>query len=165
MSNLYNLSAEVAALKEKLEASDLDEQTIADTLEAESFDFENKVRALAYVIREFQAKEEALTCAIDEMVYRKQVMKNRVFNLKAYLLDCMQLAGVRKVEGVEFDVFIRKNPKSVDVQKSVLVPESFWKTPEPSPAILDKRAILEKLKAGEYVPGCRLVQTERVEIR
>lgn len=35
MTSLYNLSAEVAALKEKLEASDLDEQTIADTLEAE----------------------------------------------------------------------------------------------------------------------------------
>ena len=61
MSNLYKLSAEVAALKEKLEASDLDEQTIADTLEAESFDFEEKCKAVAYVIKEFAAKEELLT--------------------------------------------------------------------------------------------------------
>lgn len=165
MSNLYNLSAEVAALKEKLEASDLDEQTIADTLEAESFDFESKVRALAYVIREFQAKEEALTCAIDEMVYRKQVMKSRITGLQTYLLNCMLLAGVRKVEGVEFDVSIRKNPHAVKIVDYGLVPEAYWKIPEPAPAILDRKAMQKDLKDGKSIPGCQLEQTERVEIR
>ena len=165
MSNLYKLSAEVAAVKEKLEASDLDQQTIADTLEAESFDFEEKCKAVAYVIKEFQAKEEALTCAIDEMVYRKQVMKSRITGLQAYLLNCMQLASVRKVEGIEFDIFIRKNPPSVSVYDTGLVPETFWKIPEPAPARLDKKAILESLKEGKTVQGCELQQTERVEIR
>lgn len=165
MNNLYNLSAEVAALKEKLEASDLDPQTIADTLEAESFDFEEKCRATAYVIKEFQAKEEALTCAIDEMVYRKQVMKNRITGLKAYLLNCMQMANVRKVEGVEFDISIRKNPPSVSVYDTGLVPETFWKIPEPAPAILDKKALLKDLKDGKSIPGCQLEQSLRVEIR
>lgn len=165
MSNLYNLSAEVAALKEKLEASDLDRQTIADTLEAESFDFEEKCRATAYIIKEFQAKEDALTCAIDEMVYRKQVMKSKITGLQAYLLNCMQLASVRKVEGVEFDISIRKNPPSVSVYDTGLVPETFWKIPEPAPARLDKKAILESLKEGKDVPGCELSKTERIEIR
>lgn len=165
MSNLYNLSAEVAALKEKLEASDLDPQTIADTLEAESFDFEEKCRATAYVIKEFQAKEEALTCAIDEMVYRKKGMKNRITGLQAYLLDCMQLAGVRKVEGVEFDISIRKNPHAVKIIDSGLVPEAYWKIPEPAPAILDKKALLKDMKDGKSIPGCQLEQTERVEIK
>lgn len=165
MTSLYNLSAEVAALKEKLEASDLDEQTIADTLEAESFDFEEKCRATAYVIKEFQAKEEALTCAIDEMVYRKKGMKNRITGLQAYLLDCMQLAGVRKVEGVEFDISIRKNPHAVKIIDSGLVPKAYWKIPEPAPAILDKKALLKDMKDGKSIPGCQLEQTERVVIK
>lgn len=165
MTSLYNLSAEVAALKEKLEASDLDEQTIADTLEAESFDFEEKCRATAYVIKEFQAKEEALTCAIDEMVYRKKGMKNRITGLQAYLLDCMQLAGVRKVEGVEFDISIRKNPHAVQIIDDGLVPELYWKIPEPEPARLDKRRLLKDLKDGKSIPGCQLEHTERVVIK
>ena len=108
MTSLYNLSAEVAAVKEKLEASDLDEQTIADTLEAESFDFEEKCKAVAYVIKEFEAKEMALSDALEEMELRLHVIKNRIYSLKTYLLTCLQQAGVRKVEGVEFDISMKK---------------------------------------------------------
>ena len=78
MSNLYKLSTEVAVLKEKLENSDLDQQTIADTLEAESFDFEEKCKAVAYVIKEFEAKEMALSDALEEMELRLHVIKNRI---------------------------------------------------------------------------------------
>jgi hypothetical protein len=165
MSNLYNLSAEVAAIKEKLENSELDQQTIADTLEAESFDFEEKCKAVAYVIKEFKAKDEALIEALDEMELRRHAIKNKIYSLNHYLLTCLQRAGVKKVEGVEFDISVRKNPQSVDVFESGLIPESYWKTPEPSPAMLDKRAILKTLKEGVNIPGCRLVQTERVDIK
>ena len=165
MSNLYNLSAEVAALKEKLEASDLDEQTIADTLEAESFDFEEKCKAVAYVIKEFAAKEELLTGAIDEMVFRKNVIKNKVNSLQSYLLDCMKLAGVAKVPGVEFDISVRKNPPSVEVYESGLIPEQYWKVPEPAPATVNKKLVMEALKEGREIPGARISQTERVVIK
>ena len=165
MSSLYNLSAEVAALKEKLEASDLDAQTIADTLEAESFDFEEKCKAVAYVIKEFEAKEMALSDALEEMELRLHVIKNRIYSLKTYLLTCLQQAGVRKVEGVEFDISIKKNPPSVSVFNQNAIPEMFWKIPEPSPAKLDRKAILESLKKGKTVPGCELSKSERVEIK
>ena len=164
MSSLYKLSAEVAALKEKLENSDLDAQTIADTLEAESFDFEEKCKAIAYVIKEFEAKEMALSDAIEEMEHRERAIRNRVDHLKTYLQDSMIRAGKRKVEGVEFDVAIRKNPQSVDVFDHSLVPPDFWIKLEPTRAV-DKKGIRQKLQSGENVPGCRLVQTERIEIK
>lgn len=165
MSNLYNLSAEVAALKEKLEASDLDPQTIADTLEAESFDFEKKCRAVGYVVKEFESKIMSLEDAYDEMWQRKVRFENKRKSLLEYLQACMTIAGVKKVEGVEFDIAIRKNPHAVKIIDEGLVPETYWKIPEPAPAKLDKKSILKDLKDGKSVPGCQLEQTERVEIR
>ncbi len=165
MSNLYNLSAEVAALKEKLEASDLDQQTISDTLEAESFDFEEKCRAVGYVVKEFESKIMSLEEAYDEMWQRKVHFENKRKSLLEYLQTCMTIAGVRKIDGVEFDISIRKNPHAVKIIDSGLVPPSYWKIPEPAPAKLDKRSILNDLKIGKQIPGCELEQTERVEIK
>lgn len=165
MSNLYNLSAEVAAIKEKLENSELDQQTIADTLEAESFDFEEKCKAVAYVIKEFKAKDEALIEALDEMELRRHAIKNKIYSLNDYLLTCLQQAGVKKVEGVEFDISVRKNPQSVEVLQSGLIPSQYWRTPEPAPATLDKKTLLKDLREGRNIPGCQLKQTERVEIK
>lgn len=164
MTSLYNLSAEVAALKEKLEASDFDEQTIADTLEAESFDFEEKCRATAYVIKEFQASLQSMQRAIDEMCARQLQLQNKTKSLYSYLLDCMTLAGKKKIKGVEFDITVKRNPASVEIIDSGIIPERYWKVPEPAPAILDKRTLLKKLKEGENIPGCQLVQKERLEI-
>lgn len=165
MSNLYNLSAEVATLKEKLEASDLDAQTIADTLEAESFDFEEKCRAVGYVVKEFESKIASLETAYDEMWLRKVHFENKRKSLLEYLQACMTIANVKKVEGVEFDISIRKNPHAVKIVDSGLVPEAYWKIPEPAPAKLDKKSILKDLKDGKNVPGCQIEQTERVEIK
>ena len=165
MSNLYNLSAEVAALKEKLEASDLDAQTIADTLEAESFDFEEKCRAVGYVVKEFESKITSLEEAYDEMWQRKVHFENKRKSLLEYLQACMTIANVKKVEGVEFDISIRKNPHAVKIVDAGLVPESYWKIPEPAPAKLDKKSILKDLKDGKNVPGCQIEQTERVVIK
>lgn len=165
MSNLYKLSAEVAALKEKLEASDLDQQTIADTLEAESFDFEEKCKAVGYVVKEFESKIMSLEDAYDEMWQRKVRFENKRKSLLEYLQACMTIAGVRKVEGLEFDIVIKKNPHAVQIIDDGLVPEAYWKIPEPEPARLDKRRLLKDLKDGKNVPGCQLEQTERVEIK
>lgn len=163
--NLYNLSAEVAALKEKLEASDLDAQTIADTIEGESFDFEEKCRAVGYVVKEFESKIKALEEANAEMLARKVHFENRRKSLLEYLQTCMTIADVRKIEGLEFDISIRKNPHAVKIIDSGLVPETYWKMPEPAPAKLDKKTLLKDLKEGKSIPGCQLEQTERVEIR
>ena len=165
MSNLYKLSAEVAAVKEKLEASDLDQPTIADTLEAESFDFEEKCKAVGYVVKEFESKIMSLEDAYDEMWQRKVRFENKRKSLLEYLQACMTIAGVKKVEGVEFDIVIRKNPHAVKIIDEGLVPVSYWKIPEPAPARLDRKSILKDLKDGKSVPGCQLEQTERVEIR
>ena len=165
MSSLYNLSAEVAALKEKLEASDLDEQTIADTIEGESFDFEQKCLAAGYIVKELEGQILMLENAYDEMWQRKVRFENGRKNLLKYLQTCMTIAGVSKVKGDLFDVAIKKNPHAVQIVNDGLVPEEYWKIPEPEPARLDKRRLLKDLKDGKNVPGCQLEQTERVEIK
>lgn len=165
MTNLYNLSAEVAAIKEKLEASDLNEQTIADTLEGESFDFEQKCLAVGYVVKEFEQTIMSLENIYDDLWQRKCRFEAKRKHLLDYLQTCMTIADVKKVAGLEFDIVLRKNPKAIDIIDSGLIPPKYWKVPDPAPATLDKRAILDDLKAGKNVFGCRIKQTKRVEIR
>ena len=165
MSNLYKLSAEVATLKDELENSGQDPQTIADTIEAESFDFEKKCLATGYIVKEFEGKSIALENACDEMCQRKVHFENKRKSLLEDSQTCTTIAGVRKVEGLEFDIVNKKNPHAEQIIADGLVPEVYWKIPEPEPARLDKRRLLKDLKDGKSVPACHLEQTERVEIR
>jgi hypothetical protein len=45
------------------------------------------------------------------------------------------------------------------------VPDRFRVWPDPPPPAIDRKALLEALKAGETVPGAGIAQRERVEIR
>ena len=117
------------------------------------------------VVKEFESKIMSLEDAYDEMWQRNVRFENKRKSLLEYLQACMTIAGVKKVEGVEFDIVIRKNPHAVKIIEEGLVPVSYWKIPEPAPARLDRKSILKDLKDGKSVPGCQLEQTERVEIR
>ena len=51
MTSLYQLAAELEALRQKLIENGNDDQTVADTLEGEALDFDNKILACAYAKR------------------------------------------------------------------------------------------------------------------
>ena len=55
---------------------------------------------------------------------------------------------------------VRKNPPSVVIEDEILIPAELMVTPDPPPKRPNKVAIGAKLKAGEDVPGARLMQTE-----
>jgi hypothetical protein len=60
---------------------------------------------------------------------------------------------------------VRENPAAVEVYEPGLIPQQFMRQPEPPPPSPDKTAIKDALKAGKDVPGCRLTQGKRLDIR
>ena len=162
---LYEIAAQYRDMATKLADLDLDDQTIADTLEGESGALVEKGQNVAFVVRNLGASAEAIKAAEAAMAARRKAMENRAARLRAYLLDGMRVAGIQKIDSPYFAIAIRKNPPSVDVFDADQVPADYMKVPPPPPPAPDKKLIAQALKDGADVPGCRLVQGERVEIK
>jgi len=79
----------------------------------------------------------------------------------------MERAGFEKIECPLFKLSIRKNPPSVEILDQLSLPPEFMRTPEPKPPVPapDKAAIKAALQAGKDVPGARLAQGTRLEVK
>ncbi len=169
MTALFVLTNQYLALAEKLADGDFDAQTVADTIEASGINDELAIKAQGI---EFVARgAEAHHAAIDAEIARLQALKAHrqkvADGLRAYLLDNMQRAGIEKIECPLFKLSIKKNPQSVEIIDPLSLPPEFWRTPEPKPPVAapDKTAIKTALQAGVDVPGARLAQGVRLEVK
>lgn len=163
--SLYTIAQEHRAMVEALMATDSDAQTIADTIEAESYPLEVKAQNVAYAIKNLDATAAAIKAAEAEMAARRKAIENRVMHLREYTKTCMEIAGVSKIECPHFALSIKANPPSVDIFEPSMIPAEFMRQPEPPPAAPDKAAIKEAIKAGRDVPGAMLAQGTRLDIK
>ena len=162
---LYQLADLYLADLSKLADLDLDEQTVADTLEGLSGELEVKATNVAMFARNLEASAEAIKGAEVQMAARRKAIENRALRMRQYLKDNMERTGILKIEGPHFALTIKKNPPAVHVEAQELVPAEFFNTPPPPPPALDKKRVAEALKAGKDVPGCRLEQGTRLDIK
>ncbi|MBW7657724.1 siphovirus Gp157 family protein [Tepidimonas charontis] len=162
---LYELAADYRQALEKLAELDLPDEVVQDTLEGLKGEIEVKAANVAAFVRNLEATAAAIRQAEESMAARRKALEARAERIRSYLLANLQACGITKIECPWFVVAIRKNPPSAEIVDEALLPERFLVAPPPPPPRPDKRAILEALKAGEEVPGARLTQGVRVEIR
>lgn len=163
--SLYEISLEYRADLDKLADMDLDDQTLTDTLDSMGGELQVKAQSVACFIRNLEASAAAIKEAEAQMAARRKALENKAARVKDYLLASMMVAGVEKVECPLFKLAVRDNPAAVEVYQPELIPAQYMRQPEPPPAVPDKAAIKEALKDGIEVPGCRLTQGKRLEIR
>lgn len=162
---LYQLADEYREAMATLQELELDDLTIANTLESISGPLEEKATNVAMIARNLEATAEAIKEAEQKMAARRKALESRAASIKRYLLANMQKCGISKIESPYFSIAIRKNPASVVIDDPNVIPAEFMRQPEPPPPAPDKKALAEALKKGLEVPGVHLEQSERVEIR
>lgn len=165
MTQLYVLAAEYRAVADQLADMGADDQTTSDTLESINAPFEQKAVAVAMCARNFDAAAVAIKEAEAAMAARRKSIEHRAASLRAYLLDCMQATGIKKIECPHFAIAIRDNPPSVEVFDAGMVPAMYMRQPEPPPPAPDKKAIKEAISAGIDVPGAKVSRGQRLEIK
>lgn len=157
---LYELANDFLEV-ENLEG--VDEQTQNEILNAIKIEIENKGDGIIKFIR----NEEASLKVIDEEIKRLQALKksknNKIKNMKNYLKHCMNLMGMKKIEGNLGRISIRKNPVSLEIADESLIPAIFIK--EEIIKTIDKNAIKYVIKEGGSVSGCTLTQSESITIK
>lgn len=167
MSNLYELVGEHLALQRKLEAMDLDQETIADTLDGNTGDIDKKVESYCCVIRNYEAAADAKSAEAARMMERAKADLKRAEKLKEFLFTSLQAANISKSESTLFTVTIQNNPSKVVIDDEALIPADYMRNkpvvqPPPEP---DKDLIKKAIADGYEVAGAHIVQTQRLVIK
>jgi hypothetical protein len=165
MTSLYILANEYKAIEQKLNDSDVDEQTVKDTLEGLSGELETKGVNVAYVIRNMESSAEQIKQAEKAMADRRKALESRAEQLKRYLKDNMERTGITKIECPHFSIAIKHNPPAVVIDDAAAIPGDYMVTPPAPPPAPDKKLIAQAIKDGVDVPGCRLVSGTRIDIK
>ena len=165
MTALYVLAQQYRADSDKLADMELDDQTLADTLESMGGELELKAENVVMFARNLEVTAAAIKDAEAQMAARRKAMESRSASLKRYVLENMQLAGIQKIEGPLFKLSVRENPPSVEVFEPDLIPLEYMTQPEPPPLAPNKTAIKAAIAAGVDVPGAKVNRTTRLEIK
>lgn len=161
---LHELAQEFRAAAETLQADDLPDEVIQDTLESISMPLEEKAKSVAAFARNLESTASAIKEAEAEMSRRRKALENRAEWLRGYLLSNMQACGISKIECPYFRISVRANPESVCIEDEAQIPADYMRE---IPARLepDKAAMKQAMKDGFSVPGAKLVRTQRLEIK
>lgn len=164
MSNLYELTNEYKAISDKLHEADLDETTIADTLESIGGDLQEKAVNVAKFFRNMESMADQIKQAESQMAERRKAIEKRAASLKAYLKDNMERAGITKIESPWFCVSIAQNPASVQIDDESLIPDDYMRE-IPATFAPDKKLMKSAMDEGYTIPGARLVRGTSIRIK
>ena len=164
MTSLFNLAAEYKSASDKLHDSDLDETTIADTLEGMAGELEVKATNVGFVIRNMDSMAEQIKQAEESMAKRRKALENRSNWLKSYLLQNMLATGKTKIESPYFVISVRNNPESVVIDAESQIPDDYMRE-IPATFEPNKQAIKQAIQDGFTVPGVHLARTQSLQIK
>ena len=155
---LYEISERYRNLVELLEDESIDEEAVVAALEEVEGEFAEKALNIARILKNIEAQIMVLTSEMDRLAKLKKVFTNKHNRLKTYLEMQMLVSGIEKIADPVLPLALRIAPASVEVDPGAKVPEQYLIPQEPK---IDKRGLLEALKAGEKIPGVRLIDDRK----
>ena len=141
----------------------LEEEGYEDALAQLSDAIEEKAENIAAVIRSLEAEEATFEQEAKRLREKAIARGNKVHNLKTYLLQNLQAAGIDKVKGRLFTVSVQPSPPSCTVEDEGLVPQD-WKALIPEQWRVDAKRIIAAYKEGVNVPGTIVVEGHHIRI-
>ena len=155
MSALYEITEQFKDLAVLQETADEDlAVAIRDTMQGIEAEFTEKAKAVTHIILNLDSDVDALDREIARLEERKRLVTNRQREIKEYLRENMEAAGITKISCPLFTITCAKGRESVVVDDENALPDELMRVKtEIAP---DKTAIAAKIKAGEEVPGARL---------
>jgi len=151
MSNIYEITNDYLQIMAMLEDSDLDPQTLADTMEGIEGEFEIKAENYAKVMKNLEGDILAIKTEIDRLTAKKKALENNIKNMKITLQTAMETTGKTKFKTELFSFNIQKLPSQFIKQRDIEA---------------DKTAIKDAIQKGEDLGGiAHLEQKQSLRIK
>jgi hypothetical protein len=165
MQSLHEIAANYVQALERIDAGDMDTDSVMDVLQGIGGLLEEKATELAKVVQNYEANAEAIRVAMQEMSLRRVRILAKALRLQEYIQSQLQLAQVTRIESPWFEIRVKQNPTSVVIEEGATLPADYLRQPATPPPAPDKVAIKRAIESGLEVPGCKLVRTTRLEIK
>lgn len=160
LSRIQVSAQQYQVIRDRLRAldRDLDEQTLADTLEGLTDIHE----VLAAVVRE-ALSDEALAVGlrhrIGAMEERLERLLLRAARRREIARDVMAETDVKKVTAPDLTMVLRPGSPALMIADEQAIPAEFWVAREPR---LNRQELLTQLKAGTEIQGVQLSNPQPV---
>ena len=131
---------------------DIDEQTLADTLEG----ITDLREMLAEIIRsalDDEALAAGLSTRLSDMKARIERFETRAKRKRELALKAMSEAEIPKLLVADFTASLRQGAPTLEVIEEAKIPAAYWK---PQPPKLDRQGLLAALKGGTVIDGAVL---------
>lgn len=151
---LYELTGEIAEVMAMVEAGELSQHDVADTLEALDIEVKAKAVSVAHYMLNLNPMIDALDAEIKRLQERKFIIKNRQDSLKDYLRSNMERCDISKIVCDLFTITKRKPVKVAVIDDEDSIPAGYF-IEVPATRKLDKKALLKDLKEKQ-VQGAHL---------
>ena len=159
MSNLYELSQEMAALDDLLATAENPDTPEIKALVERAMDLTTerkiKIEGCCRFIRELESRAESRRAEAKRLNERAQIAENAAERVKAFLMQAMVVMGIKKEDTEHFTVTVANNggktPMVVDEAK---VPAEYLEVVESVKVLKDK--IRTDLEAGKVLAFAKL---------
>ena len=167
MKNIYQIDSQIYDLLTLPESEIVDEDGVVirdvwkelEELQGERTD---KLINSMRIAQEMDENANALNEEIARLTVRKKYFEARAKKIREHVAISMNNANEKRVENTTARITLTRS-KSVDIVDETELPLQFLRTKTTVEA--DKKAIGEKLKSGEEVPGARLVENLNVRMK
>lgn len=159
---LYELTENYNQLLSYLEDEEVEDSIVEDTLKSIEEPLQEKTENIIKLIRHLEGNELVLKKEIDRLAKKRQSNKRNIDSLKNYLTDSLDTLQDPRVKTPLFSVWVQNNPPSVEIIREEEVPAAYFEEQAPK---LDRRKLLDDLRAGEEVTGAVLTQSRGVRFR
>jgi hypothetical protein len=156
---LYEMTEAAKALYEMLEAEEVDEQVISDTLEGMGANL--KLEDYCKIIKQFKADAEQYKAEADRLKKKQAAAEKSVKRLTDRVLAYMSATGKTKEKAGVFNIRVSQS-KAVNIINENIIPDDYLIT---QPAKVDKMKIKKLLLAGEVVAGAELQTNNNLQIK
>lgn len=162
---LYEITNEITEFQSMVDAGEIPEEAIEDTLAGIELEFDEKADNIASLIKSLNAEAEAIEAEAKALMARAKSKKNNIEHLKSYLSQAFKEIDKSKLETTRNVISFRKSEKVVvedDLEFYQEYPDFCKVKTEVKP---DKTAIKKLLKGGMDIKGCRIEETTNIQIK
>ena len=148
------------AVRERIRTQDpdLDEQTLADTVEGLT-DLHEILAAIVRAALADEALAAGLKGRIAEMQERLERLQERAAKRRQIVKDTMVELDLKKLTAPDFSASVRPGMPALLVIDEAAVPSIYWEPREPR---LDRQGLLAELKQGAEITGVTLSNPDPV---
>lgn len=158
---LYEYAEEFNELLSRLEDEDMDLELLEMELNRLNTGFNTKMDNIAKYIKSLRAEAEAIKIEENRLMARRKARENKAEFLKKYIEDMLNATNRKDLKTELFSFNIQKNIPSLVIENEDIIPMEYKKTV----ISIDKKSLLDAIKAGNSFDGVSLKSTESIRIR